>query len=43
MDESPIDHIAMDINLAGMNTKVVYGLQSSNLVGKVLYDIYDDH
>jgi hypothetical protein len=43
MGESLITHINSDDNLSDLMTKVTRGGKRSQLVGNILYDIYDDH
>jgi hypothetical protein len=41
--ESLITHIDSDNNLSHLMTKVTRGGKRRQLVGNILYDIYDDH
>jgi hypothetical protein len=43
MGESLITHIDSEDNLSGLMTKVTHGGKSRQLVGNILYDIYDNH
>jgi hypothetical protein len=43
MDESLITHINSEDNLSDLMTKVTRGGKRHQLVGNILYDIYDDH
>jgi hypothetical protein len=43
MGESLITHIDSDNNLSDLMTKVTRGSKRRQLVGNILYDIYDDH
>jgi hypothetical protein len=43
MGESLITHIDSEENLSDLMTKVTHGGKHHRLVGKILYDIYDDH
>jgi hypothetical protein len=40
--ESLAGHIATDLNIADLLTKVLYGQKRRHTVGKILYDICDD-
>jgi hypothetical protein len=41
--ESLISHIDSEENLSELMTKVTHGSKCRQLVGNILYDIYDDH
>ncbi len=43
MDESLITHIDTGDNLSDLMTKVTRGGKCHQLVGNILYDMYDDH
>jgi hypothetical protein len=43
MGESSITHINSEDNLSDLMTKVTCGGKRRQLVGNILYDIYDDH
>jgi hypothetical protein len=43
MGESLITHIDSNDNLSDLMTKVTRGVKPRQLVGSILYDIYDDH
>jgi hypothetical protein len=43
MGESLINHIDSDDDLSDLMTKVTRGSKCRQLVGNILYDIYDDH
>jgi hypothetical protein len=43
MGESLITHINSGDNLSDLMTKVTRGSKRRQLVGNILYDIYDDH
>jgi hypothetical protein len=43
MGASLITHIDSEDNLSDLMTKVTHGGKSRQLVGNILYDIYDDH
>jgi hypothetical protein len=43
MGESLITHIDAEDNLSDLMTKVTCGSKCPQLVGNILYDIYDDH
>jgi hypothetical protein len=43
MGESLITHINSEDNLSDLMTKVTRGGKRHQLVGNILYDIYDDH
>jgi hypothetical protein len=43
MSESLITHIDSEDNLSDLMTKVTRGSKCRQLVGNILYDIYDDH
>ncbi len=43
MGESLIPHINSDNNLSNLMTKVTRGGKRRQLIGNILYDIYDDH
>jgi hypothetical protein len=43
MGESLITHIDSGDNLSDLMTKVTCGGKCHQLVGNILYDIYDDH
>ncbi len=43
MGESLITHITTHDNLSDLMTKVTHGTKHCNLIGGILYDIYNDH
>ncbi len=43
MGESLITHIDSEDNLSDLMTKVTHDGKHHQLVGNILYDIYDDH
>jgi hypothetical protein len=43
MGESLITHIDSEENISDLMTKVTHGGKRRQLVGNILYDIYDDH
>jgi hypothetical protein len=43
MQESLITHIPTDKNLSDLMTKVTHSIKCCRLVGRILYNIYDDH